>query len=62
MKKAHIGRTDTSNFAPSTATNSNVMEGAPAGMPVPKASVGSISDRPHILAKRNSRANRRAAH
>ncbi len=40
----------------------NVMEGAPVSAQTVKAGTLNVSDRPHILARRNARWNRRASH
>ncbi|MDJ0921613.1 MAG: hypothetical protein QNI84_10830 [Henriciella sp.] len=62
MKKAQFDTADSISVTPTASTGSNVMEGAPSGLPVLKAGANSVTDRPHILAKRSSRWNRRAAH
>lgn len=60
MKTAYLNTTDTlTTFV--TPEGNNVLEGTPSGLPKVKACT-TVTGRPHILARRAARRQRRAAH
>ncbi|MEM9939645.1 MAG: hypothetical protein AAF768_12400 [Pseudomonadota bacterium] len=62
MKRTHNTFTAENPHSILVGDTANVLEGAPTSLPVVKTGSDTISARPHILAKRSSRWNRRAAH